>query len=489
MSGRSRSTEEDFNLGLTVSNNTQAGRVGSVFAAGKDDHGQVSGMNSLEPDSYIIVSAGSTRSAALTHDGTIVTKGEPWTGTQPPAGPDYTDIMLGPDWGFAIKESAQELTVTGPLSPGKPVECVERDRIGADNLTIPYGSTIEHTDNDVTRIIRPDGSMVGWANDREADVMPVPNAQLMTATRVYIVPSGSMINSMSQENLVIKNFTTNNTILTILNQDLKVPSGNLGNRYQKTPVIVDTPNNIWVEWANMTFNSNAPDSNKKGMSKYIVEWTVPSEPSTPVTDVEEAAWMGIEPGPHSDHSKDSVFQNVLMYEWPDFDSHQFPSKWSAAVWHVGSGYAISSILGDAKKINSGDKIRGTIEYKTIGQYNYWYGLLEDTTTGDKTNLYSSKDVGTIDPHDVQLFTVFESYQVVNIGDSKGVDEQYFIKNIKFDSFNIANYDTGAAVTPDFDLCIHKWWNDRKVKSKSKVSHLDVTEQLSPSYSITLHTTS
>ena len=36
--------------------------------------------------------------------------------------------------GFAIKETARELHVTGPLSPGEPVECVKPNRIGAEVL-------------------------------------------------------------------------------------------------------------------------------------------------------------------------------------------------------------------------------------------------------------------------------------------------------------------------------------------------------------------
>jgi len=118
----------DFSLAIS-----EVPTGGTVSAAGRDDYGQVSNAPKGE-DYYIAIEAADSTGTALTHNGTIMLWGKTLPGVPAPTDAGYTDIALGPDWGFAIKESTEELYVTGPLGPGEPVDCVEPSRIGAEVL-------------------------------------------------------------------------------------------------------------------------------------------------------------------------------------------------------------------------------------------------------------------------------------------------------------------------------------------------------------------
>ena len=88
--------------------------------------------------------------------------------------------------------SAPELHITGPLSPGQTVPCLENATIPAANLFLASGSTIEHRTNGVTYIIRPDGSELGWAYDNETKLFNTATGPVL-ASYVHIIPQGSMI--------------------------------------------------------------------------------------------------------------------------------------------------------------------------------------------------------------------------------------------------------------------------------------------------------
>jgi len=146
-------------------------------------------MNNLIPDSsYIIVSAGSTRAAALTYNGTIVMKGEPWPGIQPHTDAGYTGLALRPDWGFAIRESAKEAAVTAPLSPGATIHA--RDGSG---IAIPFGSLFEHTHDGVVRVFAPGDTQILWASDANATQARFPSGAMIPLTVAHTIPSGSTI--------------------------------------------------------------------------------------------------------------------------------------------------------------------------------------------------------------------------------------------------------------------------------------------------------
>jgi hypothetical protein len=146
-------------------------------------------MNNLIPDSsYIIVSAGSTRAAALTYNGTIVMKGEPWPGTQPPTDAGYTGLALRPYWGFVIKENVKEAAVNAPLSPGATIHA--RDGSG---IAIPFGSLFEHITDGVVRVFAPNGTQILWASNANATQARFPSGAVVPLTVVHDMPSGSTI--------------------------------------------------------------------------------------------------------------------------------------------------------------------------------------------------------------------------------------------------------------------------------------------------------
>jgi len=176
---------EDFSLGLTSVIETNHG--GTIYAKGKDDYQQVTGVPK-DPDAYIQIEAGSSTGAALTHDGTIKTWGKNLAGTPVPADAGYTDISLCQDFAFALKETGREFTVTGPISPGKPIP-----NANGINVDLPAGSTLEHTRNDVTRMIRPDGTVIGWANDERSARIRFPRGAVLPTTLIHYVPTGSTI--------------------------------------------------------------------------------------------------------------------------------------------------------------------------------------------------------------------------------------------------------------------------------------------------------
>ncbi|MDD1689814.1 MAG: DUF6345 domain-containing protein [Methanoregula sp.] len=182
---------EDFSIGLSISDtNPVAGHGGNVHAAGKNSYNVVSDMNCLPEGEYIAIEAGpSFRAAALTHDGRILLKGNPLPGDSPlPTDAGYTDISLGPDYGFALREMAKEVTVTEPLSPGNSVIAGD-----GSELLIPYGSLFEHTHNEVTRVFAPDGTQILWANDDESKQVRFPAGAELPVSLIHYVPSGSTV--------------------------------------------------------------------------------------------------------------------------------------------------------------------------------------------------------------------------------------------------------------------------------------------------------
>jgi hypothetical protein len=160
---------EDFSIGLTESDS------GNLLS-------QVTGMNSLTPGDYIAIAAGTTRADAIAHDGTIITKGEAWTG--------YTDLSLGPDYGFALREKAKEVVVTEPLSPGRSIRALDGTDVG-----IPLDSIIDHTHNDVARVILDNGTEYFWVNDRESTTVKFPSGEVLPVSLVHYISSGSTVDT------------------------------------------------------------------------------------------------------------------------------------------------------------------------------------------------------------------------------------------------------------------------------------------------------
>ena len=84
---------------------------------------------------------------------------------------------------FALKESAPELHILQPISPGQPVTAREES-----NENIPIGSTFDHTHNGVMRVFDPaNGHQILWANDQEANQFRFPEGTLFPASGMHAV--------------------------------------------------------------------------------------------------------------------------------------------------------------------------------------------------------------------------------------------------------------------------------------------------------------
>ena len=175
----------DFSIGLT----STSGQESTIVAAGKDDYHQVSGVPAA-PDHYIQIAAGTNTAAALTHDSHIAVWGQQLLSTPAPTGAGFTDIQLGPDYGFALQENAPGVQITGPISPGKGVQSRE-----GSGMTIPRGSIFKHTHNDIARVFAPDGTEIFWENDANATQVTLPGESTLATSIIHYVPDKSTVDA------------------------------------------------------------------------------------------------------------------------------------------------------------------------------------------------------------------------------------------------------------------------------------------------------
>jgi PKD repeat protein len=182
---------KDFSLGLSrdpASAGTDADTGGNIYAAGNDDSGQVSGAPAGKT-TYIQIAAGNATGAVLTTDGHILTWGQNLTGVPTDAG--YTDISLASNVGFALKEQGPQLSLTGPISPGQPVQ-----NSNNANGKLPNNLDLEHTHNFVTRVFDPaTGNELFWTNDRNVTRAILPNQFQLPVSVIHYVNSSSDVNA------------------------------------------------------------------------------------------------------------------------------------------------------------------------------------------------------------------------------------------------------------------------------------------------------
>jgi len=170
---------KDFSLGMSVD--------GTIYAAGKDDAGQVSGIP--KGSGYMAIEAGTETGAALRRDGVVKVWGRQLAGTDQLAGPYYSDISLVQDTLFVLREpGGKEVIATEPLSPNKPTHTVDGTLVD-----IPFGSSFEHTHNDVTRVLDPDGHEILWASDEAATQVRFPSGAVYPVSVIHSIPSGSTV--------------------------------------------------------------------------------------------------------------------------------------------------------------------------------------------------------------------------------------------------------------------------------------------------------
>jgi hypothetical protein len=166
---------EDFSLGLAS--------FGGILAAGRDDTGQVTGPRAAAADYYIQIAAGKNTAVALDRDGYIKVWGQELTGTAAPADKGYTDISLGDSYALALKESANEQHITGPLSPETTLLADD-----GSSIKIPLGSTFEHTRNGVTRVFDTKGTELFWVNDDESPQVRLPDDSTFASSVIHYGP-------------------------------------------------------------------------------------------------------------------------------------------------------------------------------------------------------------------------------------------------------------------------------------------------------------
>lgn len=181
---------DDFSIGLDPAS--------AILTAGKDDVGQVSGKPA--GTGYMAIDVGTATGAALTKNGTVVQWGQTMPGTPPPSDTGYTDVMLGPDYGFALRESVKEAAVTEPLSPGQSIRALD----GTD-VYIPMGASFDHTHNDVTRVFDLNGKQVLWANDENATQVIFPAGAKLPISLIHKVPSGSAVDGTVPYHATVSN--------------------------------------------------------------------------------------------------------------------------------------------------------------------------------------------------------------------------------------------------------------------------------------------
>ena len=462
-----------FSVGLSTD--------GTIYTVGDDGDKQVSGKP--EGSGYLSVVANNETAAALSHDGYIYVWGKPIPGV-PSKSVDggYTDIALGPDYLIAIKEPASELTITGPLSPGKPVSCLESNQYSDGELLIPYGSTIEHTINDVTRIIRPDGTEVGWVNDAEAGNVMTPWGESSLYTDVIMIPDGTYINSTAASTVTFKKAPANKideTQDTLLNINYLNPVHTTTSNYRHTDATycsASAPN--WVEWASMstssianfrTFNTNwiipnKPDNTEVGSPRYL---------DTKRTTV--SSWNGLE-------NTNGILQAVPAWNWHYKGSSDtylnFDKQWSWAVWGEDTTHGLT-FLTTPQYLAEGDSFYGDYTVRDSSSTSTTWGINAGNSSSAIGMLWSTSDL-TRD--NVDLEVAEEAYLLVQSGTHHSTvwDAKYFPKNTKFTDFVIQDAD-GKTISPVFNGCLSKEWGQNISTLKTEIT--------TNPYAITLHTTS
>jgi hypothetical protein len=406
-----------FSIGLSTD--------GTIYAVGDDGNKQVSGKP--EHSGYLSVVANNETAAALSHDGYIYVWGKPIPGvlsTSVDGG--YTDIALGPDYLIAIKEPAPELHLTGPLSPGKPVSCRESNQYSEEELMIPYGSTIEHTINDVTRIIRPDGTEVGWVNDAKAPRVLVPSGKTLPSSHTYDIPDGSFIQTLDPKTTHVSlsniRLLTDVSLTTQNNPTIQMETQKNGNIHSG-----------WIE--------DSKAENKANLGQFIAEWKVPSSPPNSTTTSVNYIFNGIQ---NHAGSTISIVQPVLEY---NLATH----AWTGAAWYTHGQVGYRAGHWDTKV---GNNTEGTLAWNS--KKKQWQIIYKDLGSSQTSSNFSveSPEIGSTN---LDAFCALEGWYII---DDKDVSGKITFKNIKLKDNDLVD------VTPS--------WAKETHPSEMGLTNLDVT---------------
>jgi hypothetical protein len=345
---------------------------------------------------------------------------------------------------------------------------VKHTRVRGVNTTIVYDAS---------------GGTLYQADDTKAAKLMVPKSAVMSATRIYEIINGSVIDHRETGNILV-NDSANNLELRIIDIPHK-------DKFTGSASIANINEN-WVEFANQTYSSNTKD-----LGSFTAYWNVPSAPQetrrneVPRGDyhwkntTSMAAWMGVE-SPDSKGLSQGVFQSVSAWNWINDSKYGTEKNWSAAIWDIKRGnYAISThISSNGLAINTGDEMRSTISYDTNSKT--WTDTLTLVPqSGIPTMITMGRSYVTLDPRKVDLELVDEAYLLPFNG---GVNttthlQKYMFSNVRFTNIEIKDQ-TGTVLSKNFVPYIVKDWNDHK----SECPHIDVTIDSNP-YKVWMHTTS
>ena len=345
---------------------------GTIFAAGYDEDGQVSDKPS--GSGYIAIEANNYTAAALDQHGQIKTWGKPRSGVQNSDEEGYSDIALDSDYLIAIKESGPELEISGELSPGPEhtILTVPNSRHSQYSIEIPFGSFIEHSDHGITRIRAPNGTQIGWTNDRLATVVAIPGGVQSPGTWVHEFPSNSKMRYDNDGKLIVN--SSQGTHLFTASPPHRCPVEIFSSESETNAGDIYTG---YIEYAHQ--------ENVDDLTDFTAYWTVPSAPdsSTPSNSY-ISLWNGV-------GSKDgnAIVQPVL--EWDHQDTGK---KWTIAAWSVPKGNCGSKGHSDRIDTSVGNKIKGKLHYSD--STNGWQIDIGDETQGKTTscssNVVSNTDV-------------------------------------------------------------------------------------------------
>jgi hypothetical protein len=228
---------------------------------------------------------------------------------------------------------------------------------------IPRGAIVRQFKNGSTRVYNPDNSLILNASDSASATVPTPVA-LARATHVFIVPSGSTIETHGNKTEVYEN---DSLILSVyIDGTLAVPqfSG-------------------WVEQANNWSVSN--------LDNFSANWTVPSNPPGQSTDAVDFLFNAIEP-----QAGNAIIQPVL--EWNQAGTH----GWTLRSWYgpVNGNYYCSAPVN----ASSGNKISGTMSYTSVLGWNI-------TTRNVTTYRSTSIRTNAVKSNNLAVFVALEGYNI------------------------------------------------------------------------------
>jgi hypothetical protein len=332
---------------------------------------------------------------------------------------------------------------------------------------LPYGSTIEHTLNDVTRIIRPDGTEIGWVNDAEAGTFLAPSGILTNTANVIIIPEASYINSTAVDRVTVKNASSGKidesqeTIMTILYPDLARSS------QPKNPPHTPSDAPSYVEWGEMSRSSMS------NFQSFNTSWTIPTDPKyasmTDRTDLPQrtqaSVWNGIQSGTN-------IIQGVANWNWyykGSSDSYRnFDGKWSWAVYGKDSTHDLT-FLTEPKSISAGNNVWANYTLFSVDTNTNTYTWHIDSSQSLSTLQWTTADLSRTNG---ELDVALEAYLKAGSDQKSTVwDTKYLPKNTKFTDFQIKDT-SGTTITPSFTGEKNSDWT-------SHISTLDVVITSNP----------